>query len=426
MRELISAVAIGLVVTGCSAAEPTAAPSPPPPPPPPPTRQLVEWSTAVCTQVKALDEALKPSDSSPFFYVRSVVTGVDDATDALKKVKPSEVAAADGHVAGLVKALEDVRPQLPSATDNSLMTAPEADAQAKQKQVAEVISGLRPVLRQLTGVVENAPELLTSYNLAPACEPARAVTLPDPAPTRDLVTWADTMCATVTSINGLSTETVDIAGEDPRFASFELESYLSTTGSVIRGGAARIADLAPTGVQEADAFRDTLLTALREQAGKLPESHSPGVPGPLAASQERVEPAKAAAIAVKPKAEGLLAAVDHDPALATSYDLAPSCVPRDIASTPKQPLTARNGTDLAACQTGTCQVLITGKADVTVGDLTVAVSIRGGGLVLTTPSTRMSLGASGTGKIGTAGGPTVVFTLAGVEGTTAVLDISTE
>lgn len=71
-------------------------------------------------------------------------------------------------------------------------------------------------------------------------------------------------------------------------------------------------------------------------------------------------------------------------------------------------------------------MLITGKADVTVGDLTVAVSIRGGGLVLTTPSTRMSLGASGTGKIGTAGGPTVVFTLAGVEGTTAVLDISTE
>lgn len=422
MRELISAVAIGLVVTGCSAAEPAA----PPPPPPPPSRLLVEWSTAVCSHVKALEEAVKPSDSNPFFYVRSVVDGVDNATKALKKLKPSEVAAADEHIAGLVKALEGVRPQLPSEADASLMATSEAEAQAKKKQVAELISGLGPVRQQLTGVVENAPELLTSYNLTPACEPARAVTLPDPAPTRDLVTWADKMCATVTSINGLSTDTADIAGDDPRFASFELESYLSTTRSAISGGAAQIAGLAPTGVKEADTFRDTLLTALREQAGKLPEDHSLSVPGPLAALQDRVNVAKAAAAEVKPKAEGLLAAVGHGPALAASYDLAPSCVPRDIAAKPKEPLTARNGTDLAACKSGTCQVLITGKADITVGDLTVTASIRGGGLVLTTPSSRMSLGASGTGKIGTAGGPSVVFTLAGVEGTTAVLDISTE
>jgi hypothetical protein len=380
----------------------------------------------VCSHVKVLEDAVKPSDSSPFFYVQSVVDGVDNATKALKKLKPSEVPAADEHIAGLLKALEGVRPQLPSAADNSLMTAPQADAQTKKKQVAELISGLGPVRQQLTGVVENAPVLLTSYNLTPACEPARAVTLPDPAPTRELVTWADKMCATVASINELSTDTADIAGDDPRFATFELEGYLRTTTSAISGGAAQIAELASTGVKEADAFRDALLTALREQAGTLPKDHSLGDPVPLAALQDRVNLAKAAATAVKPKAEGLLAAVGHGPALTASYDLAPSCVPRDIAAKPKQSLTARNGTDLAACKTGTCQVLITGKADITVGDLTVTASIRSGGLVLTTPFSRMSLGASGTGKIGTAGRPSVVFTLAGVEGTTAVLDISTE
>ncbi|SES07539.1 hypothetical protein SAMN05216188_12151 [Lentzea xinjiangensis] len=424
MRELVAAVAIGLVVSGCSAAGPAAPLEPPPPPPP--TRPLVEWASVVCTQVKALEDAVKPSDSSPFFFVRSVVDGVDNATKALKKVKPSEVAAADGHVAGLVKALEAVRSQLPSATDNSLMTAPEADAQAKQKQVAELVSGLGPIRQQLVGVVENAPELLTSYNLTPACEPARAVELPGPAPTRDLVTWADKMCATVTSVTGLSTDPAGVAGEDPRFASFELESYLSTTRAVIGGGAARIAGLGPTGVAEADSFRETLLAALRDQAAKLPEDHSLSAPGPHAALQERVDLAKAAAAAVKPKAEGLLAAVGRGAALAASHDLAPSCVPRDVAAAPKRPLTARDGTDLAACRTGTCQVLITGTADVVVGDLAVRVSIRGGGMVLTTPSTRMSLGQDGTGKIGTAGGPTAVFTLAAVEGTTAVLDIGTE
>jgi hypothetical protein len=387
---------------------------------------LVEWSTTVCSHVKTLEEAVEPADSSPFFYVQSVVDGVDSATKALKELQPSEVAAADGHIAELVAALEGIRPQLPASADTSLTTAPEADAQARKKQVAEVISGLGPVLGQLTGVVENAPELLTSYNLTPACEPARAVTLPDPAPTRELVTWADEMCATVTSINGLGTETADIADDDPWFASFELESYLSTTRSAIGGGATRIAELPPTGVTEADTFRDTLLTALREQEGKLPEDRPLGEPGPLAALRDRVDVAKAAVTAVKPKAEGLLAAVGHGPALAASYDLAPSCVPRDIAAEPKQPLTARDGADLAACRTGTCQVLITGKADITVGELTVTVSIRGGGMVLTTPSSRMSLGANGTGKIGTEGGPTAVFTLAGVEGTTGVLDISTE
>ncbi|MFD0205766.1 MULTISPECIES: hypothetical protein [Saccharothrix] len=424
MRELISALAIGLVVTGCSAAEPTASPAPPPPPPP--TRELVEWSSTVCSHVKALDAATKPSNSSPFSYVQSVVDGVDNATKALKKLEPSGVAAADGHVAGLVKALEGVRPQLPPAADHSLITAPEAEAQARMKQIAELVSGLGPVRQELTDVVENAPELLTSYNLTPACEPARAVTLPDPAPTRDLVNWADEMCATVTSINELSTETADIVGEDPRFASFELESYLSTTSSAITGGAARIAQLEPTGVTEADTFHDTLLTTLREQAGTLPESRSFGDLAPLSVLRERADLAKTAVTAVKPKAEGLLAAVGHGPALAASHDLAPSCVPREVAAKPKQPLTARDGTDLAACRTGTCQVLITGKADITVGDLTVKVSIRGGRLVLTTPSTRMSIGASGSGKFGTAGGPTVVFSLAGVEGTTAVLDISTE
>lgn len=424
MRGLISAVAIGLMVTGCSAAGPAAPATPPPPPPP--TRQLVEWATVVCSQVKVIEDAVKASDSSPSLYVRSVVDGVDNATKALKKVKPSDVAAADGHIAGLVKALEGLRPQLPSAADNSLMSAPEPEAKAKKKQVAELVSGLGSVRQQLTGVVENAPELLTSYNLTPACEPARAVTLPDPAPTRENVTWADKMCATVTAVHELSTDTADVAEDDPRFASFELESYLRTTSSVIGGGVTRIAGLAPTGVTEADTFHDTLLAALREQAATLPKGRSLADPMPSEALQERVNLAKAAATAVKPKAEGLLAAVGHGPALAASYDLAPSCVPRDTAVKPKQPLTARNGTDLAVCRTGTCQVLITGKADVTVGDLTVAVSIRGGGLVLTTPTSRMSLGASGTGKIGTAGGPSVVFTLAGVEGTTAVLDIGTE
>ncbi|WP_434445416.1 hypothetical protein [Lentzea sp. E54] len=424
MRELISAVAIGLVLTGCSAAEPAG--PPPPPPPPPPTRQLVEWSTAVCSHVKTLEDAMKPKSSSPFFYVRSVVDGVDHATKELKNLKPSEVPAADEHIAGLVRALEGVRPQLPPATDNSLMTAPEADAQAKMKQVTELISSLGPVRRKLTDVVENAPELLTSYNLTPACEPARAVTLPDPAPTRDLVTWADKMCATVTSITALTTDTAAIAGDDPRFATFELESYLRATSSAISGGAEKIAGLEPTGVKEADTFRDTLLAALREQAGTLPKDTSFSDRLPLGALQDRVNAAKAAATAIKPKAEGLLAAAEHGPALAASYDLAPSCVPRDAAATPKQPLTARNGTDLAACKAGSCQVLVTEKADIVVGNLTVAVAIRGGGMVLTTPFSRMSLGANGTGKIGTAGGPTVVFTLAGVEGTTAVVDINTE
>ncbi|ANZ41643.1 hypothetical protein BBK82_42545 [Lentzea guizhouensis] len=419
MRALVSAAVAGLLVTGCSAAEPTGQTEPPPPPP---TRHLVEWSTVVCTHVKALEEAGK--QSSPSAYVRSVVDGVDNATKALKKLTPAKIAAADDHVAALVEALEGVRPQLPAATDDSLVTAPEAEAQAKKKRVEDLVAGLGPMRRQLTGVAENAPELLTSYNLTPACEPGRAVTQPDPAPTRDLVTWADTMCATVTSIKQLSTDTADIAGDDPRFASFELESYLSTTGSVVNGGATRLAGLSPTGVTEADSFRDTLLTTLREQAQTLPEDRSPGYPGPV--SPDQVETAKATTTAVKAKAEGLLAAVGHGPALAASHDLAPSCVPRDATATPKQPLTARNGTDLAACATGACQVLVTGKADITVGQVTVTAAIRGGRMVLTTPFSRLSIGPGGTGKIGATGGPTAVFVMSDVDGTTAVLDISTE
>ncbi|MEJ2853368.1 MULTISPECIES: hypothetical protein [unclassified Saccharothrix] len=416
MRVLISVLAI--VAAGCTAAEPAG--PPPPPPPPPPTRQLVEWSNVVCTQVKAIEEAGTPPDSS--FSFHSVLGSIDNATRALKKVPPSGVATADGHVAGLVTALENLRPQLPSATDTSLTSAP--DAEARAKQVAELISGLGPVRQQLAGVVENAPELHTSYNLTPACEPVRAVTLPEPAPTRELVVWADKMCATVTSIGELTTDTADLAGEDPRFASFELESYVSTTNSTLDSAATQIADLTTTGVKEADAFRDTLLTALRDEAAKLPTNPPLGTEGP--ALQEQVELAKAAVTAVKPKAEGLLAVVGHGPALAASHDLAPSCVPRDIAAKPKPPLTARNGTDLAACKAGSCQVLVTGKADITVGELTVTVSIRGGRMVLTTPSTRMSIGPNGMGKIGVAGGPSVVFVMTEVQGTTAVLDISTE
>jgi hypothetical protein len=412
MRELLSAVTLGLVVTGCTAAEPAG--PPPPPPPPAPTRQLVEWSTTVCTQVTALEKATVPSSGADP-TARSTVDGV---LKALTRLKPSGLAAADEHVAGLVKALEALRPQLPATT------APEADAEARKKEAADVMSGLGPVRQQLAGVVENTPELRTSYNLTPACEPVHAEALPDPAPTRDRVVWADTMCATTTSITELSTDTADITGDDPRFAAFELESYVRTTRAAIEDGAADLAGLSPTRVQEADAFRDTLVTALREQVGKLPEDRPLGDRRPPA--QDEIDLVVATVSAIKPKVEGLPAAVGHDQALAQSYDLAPSCVPRDAAASPKPPLTARNGTDIAACQAGPCQVLISGKTDITVGEVTVTVSVRGGRIILATPSIRMSIGANGTGKIGTGNGPGVVFEPVEVQGSTAVVDIRTE
>jgi hypothetical protein len=406
--QLASALVVGILASGCTVTG-IAIPGPAPA-----NRTLVAWSNIVCTQANALDDLRTQGTGGQIDYLWKATTLLDDVIKRFKAIEPAGDAAADAYVADLTKTLENLRPQLPTPDNRPAINIPPAEQREKAKQAADVIARIEPQRPKLPRVAEGARDFINSYNLAPACEPASA-----PPPERALVTWSDTMCDAVKTVNGLRTDPNNLV-DDPGYTRDELASHVNSAPTLLSQLSQPIGALSPTGVKEADDFRTALLAAVNEAAAKLPKSAE------LAAVSLDDLKTRAGQVAtvldpIKPKAQGFPAVVEKGQALADAYQLAPNCEPPNA---PKPPLVPRNGTDYQACQTGTCQVRISGRVDITVHDLKVTVAVRANNLTITDTESRMTLGDTGAGTFRLSG-RAIRFHATEMKPTTAVLDIST-
>ncbi|PXY29165.1 hypothetical protein BAY59_16260 [Prauserella coralliicola] len=403
-----------LLVAGCSTGgQPSAAPELPAP-----SKELVAWADTVCTSVKLVDGLRSHADSG--YYASAVTTDVVAALETLDVLQPSGIKQADSYVGGLVKALERLRDQLPTGEEGQQVDA------ARITALVDEVGKQKPALSRLAG---RTRALGPSYHLAPRCAPLKRPPESATRATRALVTWADTMCEGVSSI-----ETLPAAGDEllkhPRFAQFEdmeLSSYLTSVHSQVASIVDPLAGLEETRVAEVDAYRDELVGALRDAASRLPRQTSAldlhDVP--LGQLRERASQAAATVSALEPKARELPDLARRHPALADAYHLAPHC--DDEPSTPATTTTlpkAENGTDFAACQGGTCQIEVSGPKDVTVRGNVFTIAVSDGTVWLASGSGLIRLTGPGTAQFGAAGA-TVVFEVVASTDTAAVLDVST-
>ncbi|EHR61086.1 hypothetical protein [Saccharomonospora cyanea] len=390
---------------------------------PRPDRALVSWAETVCTQAKTLD-GLRSHADSPYYamQVESEVSGVLAEFSALED---SGVRQADDYVAALVRDLERLRDELSADGDGNSPDSPE------ESRVTELVEGLGLQEPRVAALAERSKELAPSVHLAPGCAPLERPPAMSTLATRDLVLWADTMCRTHTSVTTMPGPGDELF-EHPRFAPFEqsdLASYLSSVPGRVEVLVEPVAGLRDTGVPVADAYRSRLLSALREARESLPHAASPLDYYDLSVEELRARTREVAdtVAAIAPRDPDLPGVARRDPALSAAYDLAPHCEPPEApasASTTTLPA-AENGTDVDACEDGTCQIEVSAPVDVTVNGTRFTVAVSDRTVWISSGSGLIRLTGSGTGRFG-GEGSTVVFSVAASTDTTAVLDVSTE
>jgi hypothetical protein len=432
-----------LVLAGCSSAEerPT-----PPTPPPPATRALVIWSETICTQVQQIDQLrgefaelekeLAPSPGAspgvdPILgsraggYVDTVVRSVDSVNKTLNELTPSGVPAAEAHVAGLVEQVGQARAQLPPEEEAPRTSVPDEEQIAEAKRIGAVIAKIEPQGPKLVALVEGTPALISSYNLAPSCTPLKQ----HDERVRTLVAWSTAMCNTTESLLALDTDPLASPElTDPRFAQFAghtLANYISSAARSVNQVAEHLGSLPPTGVAGADEYQSRILTAVQAATQKLPKHEGDlHMRGSRPIGELKTEAAEVAKTlkSIKPKEADLPSAVATDPGLLAAYNLAPACEPPTSASTelPK----AADGTNVAACRSGKCQIQVNGSADVAVSGFKFKISVTPSRVNVSHDSGLLTLGSGGEGSFGNRD-KTVKLKVLGLRGNTAVLDIST-
>ncbi|MFD8492738.1 hypothetical protein [Amycolatopsis sp. NPDC059657] len=424
-----------LLAAGCSATTPG---QPAVPPPGQVTRALVTWADTLCLTTTSLERLQAEASTSDrdisggtdprlpgmnaLNYLDRTASSVEYATKSLKELQPSRIAEADAHVAGLLKALDGLK--LPPSGDSATRTAPDDQKLAKAKQVATAVGTLGKPRADLDNMVKRTPAIVTSYDLAPACAPVG----PSDAPKRVLVGWADTLCLTTKAVEGLRVDGSPIS-DDPRFAQFagaELAHAIGSASTQVTSIAQPLGALTPTGIPEADAFKADLLAALEAAKGQLPQTSFGGaMDQPIAELKSQLAKASAVLDSVKPKAQGLPALAGRLPQLAAAYDLAPRCTPLNAPPPTPTPLpAASNGTDVKACESGKCQVEVSGTVEFTVGGHKFRVVVTDQSVTVSDDISLFHLSGTGEASSGREG-KMVHFRLAGRSPTAAVLNIST-
>lgn len=433
----LTAVGLGLLAGGC-----TTPPEPPAAPPPAPaTRALVAWAGTACAQAAQFDELRAQFDRLPkpgsptgpgpdtaAFPLVGAVTGaaskVEGIVKALTKLEPSKIAAADQHLAALTKTLRDLQPKLPSARDAALILRdPDEEKKAKAKQIGDHLTAIEPQLAKLTGLAERTPELLSSHNLAPHCAPGK--NRDDRA--RTLLSWMNTMCETTRSLAAMRTDPLnDPTLTDPRFArvaDITLDQYLRSARETPAQVVKQLKPLPPTGIKAADDHRANVLAAVEDALPKLPNygyNRPPLNSAPLNELKEQATQVAHILTALKPQPPSLAELAAPTPELATAHGLAPNCEP---PASPAALPAAANGTNLAACQSGKCQIQVTDTAELSLRDFKFKITVAPSGVTVTHDSGLLRLGADSEGSFGKPG-TTIKLRLAGHRENTAVLDIT--
>lgn len=265
-------------------------------------------------------------------------------------------------------------------------------------------------------------------------------------PTREQVLMADGLCAAVTSLDTEKAEAQAAAEPSPGgYTGPSADFYLTFVDSDVDMLVSALDELPESGVEAADRYVASFRAELQRIAPEITE-----LVGDTWELTRMSEPQRVAIVAqvlelfesVDPEGPDLLTLVRENRDFREFYDLAPRCAPLEPPATTSAPdesdvpenvlpEDAADGTDLAACADGDCEVAITDRATVAVGDFTIDVTVVGEEVTTTqefpgggSGATVLSLG--GSSSFGVASGATVTMTLNGLHDDTAVLEFSTE
>ncbi|WP_424189406.1 hypothetical protein ACOBQX_12770 [Actinokineospora sp. G85] len=224
---------------------------------------------------------------------------------------------------------------------------------------------------------------------------------PLPPPSQQAIAWADAMCPTLQRLDRAKDAYDEVdRSVDPLFVQSELERMLKNASSIDQL-AAPLKTLPPTGLAAADRLTEKVLTSidqalpeLKRLAGDL--NHS------LRLAFEEVEQRAAAANkaldGIPVSSADLTALTTEDPAVKAAHARAEGCAPPD-KTPPRQP---RDGTNLAACAAGVCEVLIpSGKSELQVSThkFTATVTIDAVRFVEVSDAGSLSLGTGAGGTL---------------------------
>ncbi|WP_446040543.1 hypothetical protein [Streptomyces sp. SID1121] len=271
------------------------------------------------------------------------------------------------------------------------------------------------------------------------------------APSRALVVWTDTMCATTATLDAARKQSAQKIEElahptnDPASAhapasapdpvpgppyrpgaGFTADSYLKWASSTVEAVAAGYAGLRPSGIPAADRLRAQLAAGvgeIRPEVTRLSDFFALTSLSP-AEKTERAKRVGALLASLKQPRPDLPALAAKNPDLATAYHLAPRCVPSPGTARPTAPADPSpqlpppaDGTDFAACADGKCEIRLTPHpVDIKVGDMKLTAWVKNRVVRLRTAyptggSGSMTLGEGGRGTYGRAGGETVTVTV---------------
>lgn len=240
------------------------------------------------------------------------------------------------------------------------------------------------MLRKL-GVV--AGVLLVSGCVSRVAGPDAPPYRPD-GPTRAQALLAEGLCVANWQLDSTVAEAknVLVTPPDPTDSAFMSDSatYLRSVDSYgVESVANSVEALPESGIEAADRYASSLVAELTRVAPEIEEIV--GDTFDLDAMSEEQRRARITQVidkfeSVAPEGPDLHTLARQDRDFAAVYDLAPHCLP--LARPPSKPSQrnvpaerAADGTDLSACEEGTCEVAITGGAEVRAGSFEFTVIV---------------------------------------------------
>lgn len=263
-------------------------------------------------------------------------------------------------------------------------------------------------------------------------------------PTREQVLQADGLCVADTQLASEIADARSLAtGRDEEYR-LGTDYYLRFVASTVTTLADTVNTLTDSGTEPADAYASALaaeLSRIAPEVTRLAGESWEVSQLPEQTRLDRVRQITDQFDSLDTDGVDVLSLARKDPEFAWAYDLAPNCAPLTVPSAESSPAPsspppadvspteAEDGTDLAACADGTCEVAITDSATVTVADFTLDITVADDQV---TTVEQFPSGATGTSSLGGVGGEvsfgdterTVTLQLVGLEGNTAVLRFS--
>lgn len=285
---------------------------------------------------------------------------------------------------------------------------------------------------------------------AAGCTTADPSNQPAPETTRAHVGWMNTMCTQIQSLEEVKrAPTMDASGT-PSFgvdSDFTASSYLTSTQSTVDSLVRALSTLPPLSSPATRRLTDDYLRQLngiKPELEQLGEANRTRFDQPADQARQASTRMSELVNSVATPRPDLATVASADSVLARAYDLAPGCDPRtrqQVAAPPASPTAApagakllprpANGTDMAACAAGTCEVLVEKPTDITVAGTVFSVDTDVNPVVVSTQypgggGGQLSLGVGGSGSFGSARtGQTVTIVVEGVADGAAVVKFST-